>query len=59
MIPYWRNEENKELYKETKTFVGRRCLILKNIPQVLDNFLRVHTSGISNLDFHPEGDQGI
>ena len=39
MIPYLRNEENKELYKETRTLVGRRCLTLKNIPQVLDSFL--------------------
>ena len=39
MILYCRNEENKELYKETKTVVGRRCLTLKNIPQVLDSFL--------------------
>ena len=39
MIPYCRNEENKEVYKETKTVIGRRCLTLKNIPQVLDSFL--------------------
>ena len=39
MIPYWRYEENYELYKETRTLVGRRYLTLKNIPQVLDNFL--------------------
>ena len=39
MIPYWRNEGNNELYKDTRTMVGRRCLTLKNIPQVLESFL--------------------
>ena len=39
MIPYWRNEENNELYKDTRTLVRRRCLTLKNIPQILESFL--------------------
>ena len=39
MIPYWRNEENIELYKDTRILVGRRCITLKNIPRVLKRFL--------------------
>ena len=34
MIPYWGNEENNELYKDTRALIGRRCLTLKNIRQV-------------------------
>ena len=37
MIPYWRNEENNELYKDTRTLAGR-CLTLKNIPYILESF---------------------
>ena len=39
IIPYWKNEANKELNKKTKILVDKRSPILKNIPQVLANFL--------------------
>ena len=45
MIPYWRNEENNELYTESRTLVDR-CLTLKNIPQVLERFLESSLKGM-------------
>ena len=57
MIRYWRNEENNELYKDARTLVGR-CLTLKNIPHVLESWLKVHFANTSCLDFHPPGHQG-
>jgi len=39
MTPYWTNEENNELYKDTRILVGRRRLILKNMPHVLEILL--------------------
>ena len=39
MILYYGNDENKELYRETKILVRRRCLTLKNMPQFLESFL--------------------
>ena len=45
MISYWRDEEDKELFKEIRTLVGRRCLTLKNIPQVFDSFLERQSTG--------------
>ena len=59
MIPYGRNYENKELYREAKILVGQRCLTVRNIPKFLKVFWKGRMNDTSKLDFQPKGYTGI
>ena len=52
-------DENKELWRETKTPTSKKCLTLKNMPQVLASFLDSSAKHIFMKRFHLEEHQKI
>ena len=51
-IPNWKKVANKELQRHNRTFIDKKCLTLKNIPQVLASFQKAQSNDTSIKDFH-------